>query len=455
MRTRKSSEERALQQTIASPAERSVAAAPDPAPLAAATARKNLMHLVQLRWIAVVGQLATIAVVEFGLHIQLPLLRMGAVLAVFVAANLLFFLRLRWAAEVTNHGLFLALGVDAAILTALLYLSGGATNPFTSLYLLQVCLGAVLLEGWAVWATIVVAVACIFALTTAYEPLRLPPNGPDLLTLYIGGAMISLAMNAVLIVIFISRINANLQARDERLAALRQRAAEEDHIVRMGLLASGAAHELGTPLATLDVILCDWRRMPKIAKDRELAQDIDDMRAELARCKAIVTGVLVSAGQARGEAASVSSLKAYLGDLFDEWKARRAADAAVAVYEDGLASNPLIVADSALKQALVNLLDNAIEASPDAVWMFARLDDGVLRLRVRDAGPGFTPEMLSALGKPYNSTKGRLGGGLGLFLVVNVVRKLGGRVEAKNLYAGGGEVEVSLPLGALAIGGDA
>ena len=128
------------------------------------------------------------------------------------------------------------------------------------------CLGAVLLEGWAVWATIVVAVACIFALTRAYEPLRLPPHGPDLLALYIGGAMISLAMNAVLIVIFISRINANLQARDERLAALRQRAAEEDHIVRMGLLASGAAHELGTPLATLDVILCDWRRMPKIAK---------------------------------------------------------------------------------------------------------------------------------------------------------------------------------------------
>ena len=164
--------------------------------------------------------------------------------------------------------------------------------------------------------------------------------------------------------------------------------------------------------------------------------------------------MLVSAGQARGEAASVSSLKAYLGDLFDEWKARRAAGAAVAVYEDGLASNPLIVANSALKQALVNLLDNAIEASPDAVWMFARLDDGVLRLRVRDAGPGFTPEMLSALGKPYNSTKGRLGGGLGLFLVVNVVRKLGGRVEAKNLYAGGGEVEISLPLGALAIGGD-
>jgi two-component system sensor histidine kinase RegB len=445
-------EERALRQAMASPAERSMAAtAPDPGPLAAATARKNLIQLAQLRWIAVAGQLGTIAFVELILRIQLPLVQMGAVLAVFVAGNLLFFLRLRlWGADVTNHGLFLALGFDAVILTALLSLSGGPTNPFTSLYLLQVCLGAVLLDGWAVWAMIGVAAACIFVLSQAYVPLRPPPHGPDLLSLYIGGALVSLAMNAVLIVTFISRINANLQARDQRLAALRQRAVEDDHIVRMGLLASGAAHELGTPLATLAVILGDWRRMPKLAKDPELAGEIEDMRAEVARCKAIVTGVLLSAGEARGEAASVSSLRSYLGDLFEEWKARRAP--AFAQYEDDLAADPMIVADSALKQALVNLLDNAFEASPEAVWMFARLQDGLLRLRVRDAGAGFPPEMLTALGRPYQSTKGRPGGGIGLFLVMSVVRQLDGRVEARNLYGGGAEVEISLPLSTLAIG---
>lgn len=435
---------------MAFPAERSAAAAPDAGPLAAATARKNLMQLVQLRWIAVAGQLATIAYVELALHVRLPLAQMGGVLGVFLAGNLLVSLRLRWTAEVTNYGLFLALAFDTVILTALLYLSGGPTNPFTSLYLLQVCLGAVLLEGWAVWATIGVAAACALVLTMAYLPLRLPPHGPDLLTLYIWGARVGLGLNAVLIVIFISRITSNLRARDGRLAALRQRAAEEDHIVRMGLLASGAAHELGTPLATLDVILGDWRRLPKLAKDPELAEEIEDMRAEVARCKSIVTGVLLSAGEARGEAAGVSGLKAYLGDLFEEWKARRAP--AVAVYEHSLGGDPTIVADSALKQALLNLLDNAVEASPEAVWMFARLDDGVLKLRIRDAGPGFSPEMLSAIGTPYQSTKGRLGGGLGLFLVVNVVRQLGGRVEARNLYAGGAEVEITLPLAALAIG---
>jgi two-component system sensor histidine kinase RegB len=392
---------------------------------------------------------ATIGIVEWGMHVRLPLAAMGVMLTLQVAGNILTLLRLRWARPVTNGQLFVALTFDALILTALLYLSGGATNPFTLLYLLQVILGAVLLETWAVWAMIVVTLLCFIVLVEAYRPLALPADGPGHFALYIQGALVAFALNAVLLVTFISRINANLRLRDQRLAALRQRAAEEDHIVRMGLLASGAAHELGTPLATLDVILGDWRRMPRLANDPEILSEIEEMRSEVARCKAIVTGVLVSAGEARGEAASVSGLKTYLQNLFDEWKVRRSTSAAF--YEDALPSDPAIVADSALKQALCNLLDNAFEASPEAVWMRARLEGGELALRIQDAGQGFTPQTLAEIGKPYNSTKSRLGGGLGLFLVVNVARKLGGRVEARNRDTGGAEVTITLPLSTLAI----
>ena len=423
--------------------------AADPAPLADGAARKNLLQLVQLRWIAVAGQVTTIAVVEWGLKVRLPLGGLGAVLAVLIAGNIASRLRLRRPQPVTNAELFFTLTFDTLVLTALLYLSGGPTNPFTALYLLQVILGAVLLEAWASWVMVAVACACFLGLTLSYRPLMLPSGGPDLFTLYIRGAVVGFALDAVLLVIFISRINANLRQRDQRLAALRQRAAEEDHIVRMGLLASGAAHELGTPLATLDVILGDWRRMPKLTKDPELSAEIEEMRSEVARCKAIVTGVLVSAGEARPEAAGVSSLKRYLADLFETWKARRTPG--YAEYKDDLALDPNIVADSALRQALNNLLDNAFEASPDAVWMRARLDDGQLIVQVQDVGPGFTLETLAEVGKPYNSTKGRLGGGLGLFLVVNVVRKLGGRLEVRNRDVGGAEVMIQLPLGSLLI----
>jgi two-component system sensor histidine kinase RegB len=422
----------------------------DQGPLTADTARKNLLQLVQLRWIAAAGQVVTIAVVEWGLRIRLPLAEMAVLVAALLAGNVLTLARLKWPAPVSNLEMFLALTFDALVLTGLLYLSGGTTNPFTSLYLLQVILGAVLLETWAVWAMIAVTFLCFAGLTETYRPLALPPGGPHLFALYVRGALVGFALNAVLLVTFITRINGNLRDRDERLAALRQRAAEEDHIVRMGLLASGAAHELGTPLATLDVILGDWRRMPKLAADPEIAAEIEDMRAEVARCKTIVTGVLLSAGEARGEAAGRSGLRAYLAEVFEEWKARRAP--LHAVYQDELGADPLIVADSALKQAISNLLDNAYESSPEGVWMRAGLEGGTLVIRVQDAGPGFAPQMLAEVGKPYHSTKGRPGGGLGLFLVVNVVRKLGGQVAARNCDGLGAEVKIALPLAALAVG---
>jgi two-component system sensor histidine kinase RegB len=173
------------------------------------------------------------------------------------------------------------------------------------------------------------------------------------------------------------------------------------------------------------------------------------MRSEVARCKAIVTGVLLSAGEARAEAASAASLRGYLANIFEEWRARRSPP--IANYDDSQLSDRMVVADSALKQAITNVLDNAYEASPEAVFMRARIEGDQLAIVVHDLGPGFTRAMLADIGKPYQSTKGRQGGGLGLFLVVNVVRKLGGRVEARNREIGGAEVKITAPLSALEI----
>jgi two-component system sensor histidine kinase RegB len=391
----------------------------------------------------------TIAIAALELHVRLPIPLLASVLAMFVAGNLVSLLRTRSAARITNHELLLALTFDAVMLTALLYLSGGATNPFVSLYLLQVILGALLLETWAVWAIVGVIILCFVGLTRGYRPLIFPPDGLDPFTLYIAGTVIGFVLNALLLVIFIGRISRNLRQRDLRIADLRQRAAEEDHIVRMGLLASGAAHELGTPLATLDVILADWRRMPMLADDPEIADDIEDMRSEVARCKAIVTGVLISAGEARAESAGVCELKPYLADVFAEWKARRTTD--IATYDDELETNPAVIADDALRQALCNLLDNALDASPQSVRMRSGLIGDELALTVNDSGPGFPPEILAHFGRPYQSTKGRPGGGLGLFLVSNVARRLGGRVEARNLPGGGAEITIVLPIRALEV----
>ncbi|WP_428425588.1 ATP-binding protein [Methylibium sp.] len=413
------------------------------------TGLNNVRQLIQLRWIAVMGQIATIAVVHFGFGIQLPLGPMSATLACLVAFNIASQARWRTRQRVANRELFVALLVDVGTLTAQLYLSGGATNPFVFLYLLQVILGAVLLKPWSTWTLVAITGACFAGLTLFYRPLPLPPDhGSGLASPYIQGLLICFALNAALLVIFVTRIERNLRKRDARLADLRQRAAEEEHIVRMGLLASGAAHELGTPLSTLSVILGDWQHLPHFSSDPELLAEVCEMQSQIERCKAIVTGILLSAGEARGEAPVATTVGRFLDELVEEWRATRPA-AGTFTYANRFGEDLTIVSDPALKQTIHNVLDNALEASPRWIGLEASRDGDILVLTVLDAGPGFAPEMLAQFGKPYQSSKGRPGGGLGLFLVVNVARTLGGSVTAGNRPNGGGVVAIRLPLSAI------
>ncbi len=409
------------------------------------TGLENMRQLIQLRWIAVVGQIVTIAVVNFGFGIHLPLRQMSVVLIALIAFNIGSMVRWRVHHDVTNGELFFALLVDVATLTAQLYLSGGVTNPFSFLYLLQVILGAVLLRAWSVWTIVGVTGACFTGLTLLYRPLVLPANYySSLFGPYIEGILICFALNASLLVIFITRISHNLRAREARLADLRERAAEEEHIVRMGLLASGAAHELGTPLSTMCVILGDWRRMPAIAADSQFLEEIDEMQAQVQRCKSIVGGILLSAGEARGDAPVATTLRTFLDDLVREWRATR--PVAQFAYENRFGEDLPIVSDSAIKQMIYNVLDNAFEASPRWVGLEVEREGDALKLTITDSGPGFAPEMLTQLGKPYQSSKARPGAGLGLFLVSNVARTLHGSVSAHNRPEGGAIVTLKLPL---------
>lgn len=408
--------------------------------------RRNMLLLIQLRWLAVAGQVATILMVEYVMGIPLPILLLLAAPAALVLVNLVSAPLVARRAEVEDRSLMIALLADVAALTYLLFLTGGAANPFVSLYLLQVVLGAVLLAPVYAWALIAMTTLCFAGLGLHSHPLNLPPaREGSLLGLYLQGSLICFVLMAVLLVLFVTRISQNLRDRDAAVAAMRQQAAEHDHIVRLGLLASGAAHELGTPLASLSVILSDWKRMPALTEDADLAQDMATMRAEVERCKAIVTGILLSAGEARGLAPERTTLRTFLTEVVASWNR----EGVTVTVDDGLDHDPSIIADPALRQVLGVLFDNAVEAGARRVQVASARVGDVLTIAVRDDGPGFAPVVLKAWGKPYNSTKPRAGAGLGLFLLMNVVRSLGGRVEASNPPAGGAEVRLTLPLSAL------
>ena len=417
-----------------------------------AAGHQNMFQLVQLRWLAVAGQLATIMLTQLAFGIRLPMVSMLGVLGGLVLLNAASLALLRFKGPITNEALFGALLLDVAALSAQLYLSGGATNPFVSLFLLQVVLGSILLDRWSSWM-LVLATSVAFALMTVfYRPIVLPPTiNRSLFALHVQGMWVCFALVAVLLVLFVSRINANLRTQDLRLADIQRQAVEEEHIVRIGMLASGAAHELGTPLSSLSVILGDWRHIDAIAHDLDLLRDVEDMQAEIQRCKAIVTSILMSSGDPRGEEARATTVRALFDRIVADWSGAR--DFAGIRFDDRFGEDVPIAADVVLQQAVFNLLDNAAEVSPERIDVILARADDALVLTVRDAGAGFSAEQLANLGNPYNSSKSELGRGLGLYLVGNVARKLGGSIVARNREDGGAELILRLPLEALQLRG--
>jgi len=423
------------------------------------TLRKNLLQLIHLRGMAFYGQLATILTVYYGLSLVIRIGEMLWVTAGLVTFNLWALYRYRSKARISEVELFCGLMVDVLAFTAQLYLSGGTSNPFISLYLLPVIIGAVLLRplhAWIIAACTLILYAGLSFFRQSY-PAAHEHGTASGFDMHVHGMMIAYALAACLVVFFVTRITGNLRGRDAELAALRQQAAEQTQIMRMGLLSAGAAHELGTPLTTLSVVLRDWRDLSVPGKRAAQLADIDLMQAQVDRCKAIITGILSASGAARGEGAQASPLDAFVRQTLSDWQARHPD-----VRLDSRLELPAlrVAAETVMEQTLVNLLDNALEAAgPHKPIRFsACLSAEDLCFVVSDDGPGFPAHILPRLGEPYLTSKAvpeaHNGRGLGLFLAHNTLRSLGGRLSARNrdraeTGTDGAEVALSLPLSAI------
>jgi two-component system sensor histidine kinase RegB len=261
---------------------------------------------------------------------------------------------------VTNGELFAALLVDVAVLTGQLYYAGGITNPFIFLFLLQVAVASVLLRP-ATWA-IVHHQPGFVALTLWHRPLACRSTGNR-------GAVAGLRGRAAGVLraqrgaagdLHRPHQRATCAQRDARLAKLRQRAAEEEHIVRMGLLASGAAHELGTPLATLSVILGDWRAWRRSPASPNCARRSRRCSGRSQRCKA--SSAASCCRPARRAATRPGDHAACLPRrLVEEW---RTTPPGASSTTRTASAGPAHHLGHGLKQMMGNVLDNALEAAP-------------------------------------------------------------------------------------------
>ncbi len=410
----------------------------------------NLRRLVALRAIALAGQLLAVWITSRWLAFELPLAALLAVIVAMAAINLLTVLRLRWYRRaVDERELFVHLVLDVVALTALLYLSGGATNPFVILYLLPLALTAAALPAGYTWAMVGVTVAAYTLLLFFYVPLLPHGHGGHEagFTLHIFGMWLGFVLSAGLIGWFAVRMSETRASRDRLLARMREEELKNERIVALGTLAAGAAHELGTPLSTMAVLVRD------LAADRPVpAKTLAILHAQIARCKEILASLSATAGAARAEAGEPQALDAWLADIVRRWQAMRPG-VVVRTRFAGSMPVPRVVAEQTLAQAITNILNNAADASPQSVEVEGCWDERQLVLEVADRGPGLAPKVQAAVGEMFVTTKAPDAGlGLGLFLAFTTLSRFGGTVRLLNREGGGGvRCRLVLPLAALKV----
>jgi two-component system sensor histidine kinase RegB len=411
-------------------------------PIEASPAAINLQRLVVYRYLVLAGLVIGVMVAA-SREFALPIAALAAVIAIFALLNLITWSRLRWwDRPVGEPELFLHFFSDVLILAALLYFTGGSTNPLVSLFLLPLTLAAAALPGRYAWAIAAVAVTCYSLLMVWYFPL--PHQEGANFNLHVLGMWFGFVLSAILISYFAVKMSATLRERDRALAQAREDALRDERLVALGTLAAGAAHELGTPLATMAVLAKDLESECAVTPD--LAEPFQILRSQIARCKDILSQLAISAGQTRAEGGRDQALDRYLAHIIEQWHSGRPT-AGIRRTWGGTQPPPRIVADQTLTQAITNILNNAADASEQGVEVTGRWDDRELRLEICDRGAGVSAAAASHAGEPFFTTKPPGQGlGLGLFLAQSTIKRLGGSVELFNRQQGGACARIVLPL---------
>jgi len=415
---------------------------------AGALHRINLSWLIKLRWGAAAGQAATIVFVHFGMKIPLPLSPLLGLVGLAVLSNVGCWAWLRRNAEVRERALVAVLALDVALLTGLLFYAGGSFNPFSFLYLVHIALAAVVLRSGWTWVLVLLSLLASGALFFGHVWLAADDAAMEHpfhhMGTHLAGMWVAFAVAAAFIVYFVTRIRRALARREADLEAERRHAARNDKLAALATLAAGAAHELATPLGTIVVAAKELER--QMASGQRLSvEELQLIRAQANRCRAILDQMAVDAGEGTGEAPSRITIE----DLVERVLPGLHAEPAVKVAVDESArGRALHVPATALAQALRGVLKNAQEASPREapVSLSARGRDGRLEIAVEDRGHGMAPEVLVRAGEPFFTTKppGQ-GMGLGLFLTRSVVERLGGAIELGARPEGGTRVTLRVP----------
>ncbi|HTV31598.1 MAG TPA: ActS/PrrB/RegB family redox-sensitive histidine kinase [Methylocella sp.] len=397
--------------------------------------RLRVDTLVKLRWLALFGQAGALVVTYFGLHFSLPL---GPCLLVIAASAWLNIgLRLRFGRidRLEDAPAAAMLAYDLLQLTALLYLTGGIENPFSMLFLAPIMISAVSLSGRITLILTLLMIAAVSALTFQHYPLPwFPGERLQLPLIYDTGIWLAIVIGAVFIAIYAARVAIEARRLADALAATELVIEREQHLTQLDGLAAAAAHELGTPLTTITLIVRDLQN--QLPKGDPSEEDLNLLAQEVSRCRSIL-GTLNSLGADRGDIFDEMSLGLLIEEVAEP---HRDFGVDISITKDGEEPEPVCRRNPAISYGLGNLIENAIDFATAKVEIAAEWTAARVTIVIADDGPGFSADVVNRVGDPYVTTKTNrrakseegAGLGLGLFIAKTLLERTGASVRAEN-----------------------
>ena len=406
--------------------------------------KQNLRRLCWIRCILLAVQCLALSY-AYATDLPLPFAQIGKLLLLPLAIIIFSFWRTGSARPwpVTELEYLVHLLADVLILCLLVYLTGGANNPLVSLLLIPLTISAALLPARHTRVITACSLAGYSVLLYYFVPLDIlsTHHTPSGISPHIAGMWLTYLLSALLITYFITRMAQALREQERHLQRNREDTLRDEQVLAVASLAAGAAHDLGTPLSIMRVLLAELEK--DTAAEPSLNADIKLLGTQVERCKASLQGLVHSADDQAARENVVVSTEDFLSRLLDSWRSLCPEVKVEVQMADGLSGTGLQNTPS-LAQALMNLLNNAAEVS-DAIDIAVSRRNNSLRISLRDNGPGISPELLNQIGHSL-LRQSEHGMGLGLFLTHATIERIGGSIELENHPGGGSITRVCIPL---------
>ncbi len=396
-----------------------------------------LGNLIKIRWIAIFGQFLAVFIVFYIIKIEILLFEILTIILLSVAVNFFSYFEERKNKSISNVKAFSFLLFDTLQLGFLLFLTGGIINPFSILILAPVITSASYLPALMTVILSTISIMIIVILNFYYVPLYL---GPEfyLPEIYNFGLVSSLIITVIFIAIYAYLFANSSRKISNALSVSKLQILNQKKITEVGSLSAAAAHELGTPLNTIFLIINDLLKEKKLVEDKNIVKDIHLLKSQAERCKEILQRFSKNPLKIKDKFLDKVKITDLIKINFDKFNKNKKLN----IINIRIIEEPEILYKDEMMYALGNIIQNAIFHCKETVTVELDYNKTDLKISITDDGLGFSKDIIDKLGEPYIS-KNSQGMGLGIFIAKNLIENMGGKINLYNSKDDNAVVEIT------------